>query len=74
MFLRKKRNVSGSVSIQIIQKTGGKYRVIKTIGSSKNEQELQHLWFAGKQEIIRLSAQPALFPDLSTLVQQIKFE
>jgi hypothetical protein len=35
--------------------------VIKTIGSSKNEQELQRLWFVGKQEMARLSAQPTLF-------------
>jgi transposase len=61
MFLRKKHNASGSVSIQIIQKNRGKNQVIKTIGSSKNEQELLRLWFAGKQEIARLSAQPALF-------------
>jgi transposase len=61
MFLRKKRNASGSVSVQIIQKTSGKYEVVKTIGSSKNEQQLQRLWFAGKQEIERLSAQSALF-------------
>lgn len=61
MFLRKKRNASGSVSVQIIQKTRGKYQVIKTIGSSDNEQQLQRLLFAGKQEIARLSAQPALF-------------
>lgn len=61
MFLRKKKNLSGSTSIQIISKSGGKYHVLKTIGSSSREQELQQLWFLGKQEIERLSFQPKLF-------------
>ena len=55
MFLRKKSNKSGSVSIQIISKHRGKYTVEQTIGSSSNEQELQKLWFLGKQEIERLA-------------------
>jgi transposase len=61
MFLRKKANKSGSVSIQIIVKEDRKYRVLNTIGSSKNEQEIQKLWFIGKQEIERISKQPKLF-------------
>lgn len=72
MFLRKKRNKSGSTSIQIIQKNRGKYEVVKTIGTSKNEQQLQRLWFAGKQEIARLSAQPALFiSEKDSLVEEV---
>ena len=61
MFLRKKSNKSGSVSIQIISKHRGKYTVEQTIGSSSNEQELQKLWFLGKQEIERLASQSQLF-------------
>jgi transposase len=61
MFLRKLRNRSGSISIQIIQKSRGRYQVLKTIGTSHNEQQIQKLWFAAKQEISRLSIQPALF-------------
>lgn len=34
MFVREKRNKSGVVSVQIIDKSGGRYRVVKTIGSS----------------------------------------
>jgi len=72
MFLRKKLNASGSTSIQIIRKTGGKYQVVKSIGSSKNEQELQRLWFAGKQEIVRLYTQPALFiSEKDSLVEEV---
>jgi hypothetical protein len=61
MFLRKKSNKSGSVSVQIISKHRGKYKVEQTIGSSNNEQELQKLWLLGKQEIERLGSQSLLF-------------
>ena len=61
MFLRKKSNKSGSVSVQIISKHRGKYKVEKTIGSSNNEQEIQKLWLLGKQEVERLGSQPQLF-------------
>ena len=61
MFLRKKSNKSGSVSVQIISKHRGKYTVEQTIGSSANEQELQKLWLLGKQEIERLGSQSQLY-------------
>lgn len=61
MFLREKRNKSGSVSVQIIQKLRGKYKVLQTIGNGRTEQELTKLNFLGKQEIERLSKQPELF-------------
>jgi transposase len=61
MFLREKKNKSGSVSIQIIQKLRGKYKVLKTIGSGRTEQEITRLNYLGKQEIERLSTQPELF-------------
>lgn len=61
MFVRKLRNRSGSYSVQIIIKARGKYKVVKTLGSSKNEQELQRLEFLANQEINKLSSQGALF-------------
>ena len=61
MFLREKRNKSGSVSVQIIQKLRGKYKVLQTIGSGRSEQEIAKLTYLGKQEIERLSQQPELF-------------
>lgn len=33
MFVRQKKNVSGKISVQVIDKSSGKYKVIKTIGS-----------------------------------------
>ena len=61
MFLRKLNNRSGSISVQIISKAAGKYKVVSTIGSGHNEQEVQNLWFLGKQELERLSKQSHLF-------------
>lgn len=33
MFVRQKRNASGKISVQVIDKSSGKYKVIKTMGS-----------------------------------------
>jgi transposase len=71
VFLRKKKNASGSISVQIILKTAGKYKVVKTIGSSNNEQDIQKLWFLGKQELQRIGGQSQLFVSQNdTLVEQ----
>ena len=43
MFVRKKKNKSGSVSIQIISKEKGKYKVVKTVGNAKDSDELERL-------------------------------
>lgn len=43
MFVRKKKNKSGSTSVQIIDKTDGAYRVIKTLGSSRDIDEIERL-------------------------------
>lgn len=72
MFVRKKVNSSGSTSVQIIVKNRGRYKVVKTIGCSSNEQELQKLVYLGKQEIERMSTQSGLFvSENDTLVEQI---
>lgn len=72
MFLRKKKNKSGSTSVQIISKGRGKYKVVKTIGSSDNEQEIQKLVLLARQEIERLNAQPELFiSESDTVVEQV---
>lgn len=72
MFLRKLKNRSGSISVQIISKPGGKYKVVKTIGSGRTEQEIEKLYYLGKQEIERLSFQPKLFiSETDTIVDGI---
>jgi len=51
MFVRKKKNPSGVVSIQIIDKSKGTYKVYKTIGSSSDVLEIEALFKAGKKWI-----------------------
>lgn len=43
MFWRKKKNKSGIISIQVIDKSSGKYKLVKTIGRSEDERELEKL-------------------------------
>jgi transposase len=51
MFVRKKKNKSGVISIQVIDKSSGKYKLVKTIGSSSNNQEIENLFRQGQQWI-----------------------
>ena len=51
MFVRKKKNASGKVSIQVIDKSSGKYSVIKTIGCSDNAVEISALFQQAKKWI-----------------------
>jgi hypothetical protein len=51
MFIRKKPNQSGSISVQIIQKNKGKYIVLKTIGSSKDLIEIEFLVQKAQKQI-----------------------
>lgn len=72
MFVRRLRNRSGSVSIQVIQKVNGRYKVYKTIGCATEQQDIEKLEFLGKQEIERLAAQRKLFGSESDLaVEQV---
>jgi transposase len=54
MFVRKKKNRSGSVSIQIIKKIDRVNKVIKTIGSSSNPAEIDLLYHKALYELPRL--------------------
>lgn len=51
MFIRKKPNKSGKVSVQVIEKTKGKYKVVKTIGSSSVNAEVERLVTQGEEWI-----------------------
>jgi len=48
MFVRKKPNKSGKISIQVIEKSRGKYRVLKTLGSSADTDEVERLFSLGE--------------------------
>lgn len=43
MFIRKKKNKSGVISIQVITKLNGKSKLVKTVGSSNDESEIEFL-------------------------------
>jgi len=61
MYVREVKNRSGSVSIQIISKARGMYRVIKTIGCGTTRHDIDHLKLVARQEIDLLKAQSSLF-------------
>lgn len=57
MFVRKKPNKKGSVSVQIIDKSDGKYRVVKTVGCSSDQEEINDLMMKANQTVPILSRQ-----------------
>lgn len=68
MFVRKNKNRSGSVSIQIAQKISRSNKVIKTIGIANNRKEEELLVIIAKQEIARLQGMESLFIEHDDLV------
>jgi hypothetical protein len=71
MFIREVKNRSGSISIQVISKSQGGYKVIKTIGCGTTRQEIDRLNTLARQELERLEAQPSFFPsENDELVEQ----
>ena len=61
MFVRKKKNPSGVVSIQVIDKSNGAYRVVKTIGSSSDVPTIEALYLQGKKWISRYLGEQDIF-------------
>ena len=60
MFVRKKKNKSGVVSIQIIDKSSGEYRVCRTVGSSDDAAEVERLYKKARKEIEIITGQQKL--------------
>lgn len=60
MFIRKKPNKSGIISVRIIDKSTGKYKVLKTIGSSSDLAEISLLLKKAKNELDNLTKQAQL--------------
>ena len=65
MFVRRNRNRGGSISVQIISKDGGRYRVIETVGTSKDPDEVEKLVGEAKDKINNPANQASLFSFLS---------
>ncbi len=51
MYLRKKRNKSGSISVVVVDKSSGKYKEVKTIGIAKNASDVTSLIERGRRWI-----------------------
>ena len=51
MFIRRKKNRSGSTSIVVIDKSHGKFREVKTIGTSSDASEVEQMCIEGKRWI-----------------------
>jgi transposase len=72
MFVRKKPNKSGLVSVQVIDKSGKSYRVVKTIGSSFDQMELENLVLEGKRFISQTEGLSQIdFADYKSLYAQV---
>lgn len=65
MFIRKKVNKSGIVSVQIISKRSGKYEVLRTVGSSGDSGEVSRLVDEGKRQMQALSNQSEMNFEMS---------
>lgn len=61
MFVRKNRNRNGAVSVQIISKQRGSYRVVQTVGCSRDPDEIERLVAEGKSLLSRHENQLKLF-------------
>ena len=70
MYVRQKKNSSGSTSIQIISKNSGRYKVVETIGCSQCEFEIEQLLQQAKNRILEL--EPNLFDFLEYHSQKQK--
>ena len=49
--VRKKKNASGSISIHIVDRTNRGYKVVESLGSSKNPNEIEQLYNQALQRI-----------------------
>ena len=68
MFIRKNKNRSGSVSIQIVQKNRRKNKVIKTVGIAHTQREEELLTMLANTEMERLQGSQSLFVEHDDLV------
>ena len=72
MFVRKKPNRSGLISVQVIDKSTGRYRVLKTIGVSSDPVVLQEYLNEGNSFIqTQTGVHPIDFSDYKTLYNEV---
>ncbi|WP_372946929.1 IS1634 family transposase [Mariniphaga sp.] len=74
MYVRELKNRSGSISIQIISKARGRYKVVKSLGSAITRQKIERLRRLAQQEIERLSEPLTLFSSPDDVLVEKVFE
>lgn len=76
MFVRKIRNRSGSISVQIISKKDSKYKVVESLGSAKEPEEIERLWLKAQIRIRerQFANQPSFFVDRDELAIKVFLE
>jgi transposase len=74
MYVRELKNRSGSISIQIISKARGRYKIVKSLGSAITRQEIERLRRLAQQEIERLSEPLTLFSSPDDVLVEKVFE
>ena len=63
MFVRQKKNKSGSTSVIVVREEKGRYKLVKTMGSSSDPQEIESLIRQGKEWIRRQTGMADMFAD-----------
>jgi len=71
MFVRKKLNKSGVVSVQILEKRSGKSVLVKTVGSSSDPKGISELFEQGQRLINKLRGQAILNFDIDKEAQLV---
>lgn len=80
MFVRQKKNKSGVISVQIVSKATGAYKVAKTMGSSADKFKIEQLvadgelWIQNQRRLQTLDFEQKdhLFDEFLSSIQQIK--
>ena len=60
MFVRREPNKSGSVSVHIVRKAGGQYRLVQAVGYSRDPQDVERLEREAHHRILALLGQQSL--------------
>ena len=63
MFIRKKQNKSGSISVQIISKSHGRYKIIDSVGIGRTAQEISNLMLKARALLKQHQGTLELFTD-----------
>lgn len=74
MFIRKKLNSSGSISIQVIQKINGRNKILKILGSATMQQKVEELIIQAKQFIRDIKQQQELFVTKNDILADSLFD